>query len=64
MMKESINLLEERLDNDDKYRRLMAIRNPHLHRMITGYIDHCNPDRIFVSDGGKKSLKYIKRSSY
>ncbi|HDO19188.1 MAG TPA: phosphoenolpyruvate carboxykinase (GTP) [Thermoplasmatales archaeon] len=62
-MKENyLDVLEQRL-SEDNHRKLMAINNPFLHRFIAKYIELCNPDTVFVSDGSKEDQQYIREAA-
>ena len=62
MIKDFMEILEERLDRKN-YRKLMLIKNPLVHSIIAKYIEHCNPKKIFISDGTRKSLEYIREAA-
>lgn len=62
MRKDFIDILEERLDKNN-YRKIMSIRNSFVHNIIARYIELCNPDSVFISDGTKKSLEYIRKAA-
>jgi len=59
MGKNYLDILKERLD-EPNYKKLMAINNPYLHEFVAKYIELCNPDSIFVSDGSDEALQYIR----
>ncbi|RLF60680.1 MAG: phosphoenolpyruvate carboxykinase, partial [Thermoplasmata archaeon] len=56
------DILKERLD-EDNYNKLIRIKNPYLHRFIAKYVQLCNPDKIFVSDGSEESIEYIRKAA-
>jgi len=56
------DILKERLD-EDNYNKLVRIKNPYLHRFIAKYVQLCNPDKIFVSDGSEESIEYIRKAA-
>ena len=57
-----VRILKERLDTEN-YNKLMAIRNSYLHKFIAKYIDLCNPDSVFVSDGSERDQRYIREAA-
>ena len=57
-----LRILKERLDTEN-YNKLMAIRNSYLHKFIAKYIDLCNPDSVFVSDGSERDQRYIREAA-
>lgn len=59
MKKEFTEILRERLD-ENNYNKLMAIDNPYVHEIVARYIEHCNPEKVFVSDGTEESIQYIR----
>ncbi|MGB9694621.1 MAG: phosphoenolpyruvate carboxykinase (GTP) [Caldisericaceae bacterium] len=58
-MKTANETLREKLDGEN-YRKLVALGNHQLEEFIAKYIELCNPQNIFISDGSEKDLKYIK----
>ncbi len=62
MGKNYLDILKERLD-EPNYKKLMAINNPYLHEFVAKYIELCNPDSIFVSDGSDEALQYIREAA-
>jgi len=62
MAKNYETILEERLDRKN-LEKLMAIRNTYLHRFIARYIDLCNPDSVFVSNGSEEDQRYIREAA-
>ncbi|HDI23625.1 MAG TPA: phosphoenolpyruvate carboxykinase (GTP) [Thermoplasmatales archaeon] len=62
MEKDYLSVLEERLDREN-LNKLMAIKNSYLHKFIAKYIDLCNPDSVFVSDGSERDQRYIREAA-
>ena len=62
MEKDYLSILEKRLDREN-LNKLMAIRNSYLHKFIAKYIDLCNPDSVFVSDGSERDQRYIREAA-
>jgi phosphoenolpyruvate carboxykinase (GTP) len=58
----SSNILKERLKNE-QYEKLMRIDNPVLHGFIAKYIEHCNPEKVFVCTDSEEDIKYIREVS-
>jgi phosphoenolpyruvate carboxykinase (GTP) len=50
--------LKQRL-GDQGFDKLMKIDNPILHEFIAKYIDHCNPDKVFICTDAPEDIKYI-----
>jgi len=51
--------LKQRLGNQG-FDKLMKIDNPILHEFIAKYIDHCNPDKVFICTDAPEDIKYIR----
>ena len=62
MEKDYLSVLEKRLDREN-LNKLMAIKNSYLHKFIAKYIDLCNPDSVFVSDGSERDQRYIREAA-
>jgi len=58
----SSNILKERLESK-QYDKLMRIDNPDLHEFIAKYIEHCNPEKVFVCTDSVEDIKYIREIS-
>lgn len=56
------NILRTRL-SDEHYKRLKAINNPELDRLISKYLKHCNPDSAFVSSDSPEDTQYIREEA-
>jgi len=59
MEKNFMEVLKERLD-ENNLKKLLAIKNSKVHETVAKYIEHCNPDQVFVSDGSREALQYIR----
>ena len=57
-----MGVLKERLD-EENYNKLIRIKNSYLHKFIARYIELCNPTKIFVSDGSKEAIEYIRKAA-
>jgi phosphoenolpyruvate carboxykinase (GTP) len=55
-------VLRSRLEKE-QYEKLVKIDNPELHRFIAKYIEHCNPEKVFVCSDSEKDIKYIREIS-
>ncbi|MGB3479576.1 MAG: phosphoenolpyruvate carboxykinase (GTP) [bacterium] len=55
----TMDFLKQRL-GDNGYNKLMKINNPTLHEFIAKYIDHCNPDKVFICTDAPEDIKYIR----
>jgi len=62
MEKDYMSILEDRFDrkNLDK---LLRIENPYLHRFVAKYLDLCDPESVFVSDGSEEDQRYIREAA-
>jgi len=58
----SSNILKERLEKE-QYDKLIRIDNPELHEFIAKYIEHCNPEKVFVCTDSKEDIKYIREAA-
>ncbi|MBE0432172.1 phosphoenolpyruvate carboxykinase (GTP) [candidate division WOR-3 bacterium] len=56
------DFLQKRL-GDQGYAKLAKIDNPDLHAFIARYLEHCNPDKIFVSADTPEDLNYIRETA-
>lgn len=56
------DFLKQRL-GEEGYSKLMKIDNPNLHQFIAKYVEHCNPDKIFVCTDAPKDIKYIRQAA-
>lgn len=56
------NLLKSRLEKE-QYEKLASIDNPELHQFIVKYIEHCNPEKVFVCSDSEEDIKYIREVS-
>ncbi|MEJ2354547.1 MAG: phosphoenolpyruvate carboxykinase (GTP) [candidate division WOR-3 bacterium] len=55
-------VLRSRLEKEQD-EKLVKIDNPELHRFIAKYIEHCNPEKVFVCSDSEKDIKYIREIS-
>jgi len=53
------NYLKQKL-GDEGYIKLMKINNPELHKFIAKYVEHCNPDEVFICTDEPEDIKYIR----
>ena len=58
----SVDILKERLDSK-QYEKLMRIDNPELHEFIAKYIEHCNPEKVFICSDSEEDIKYVREIS-
>lgn len=59
---EVYNVLRARL-SDEHLKRLKAINNPELHKLVSKYLEHCNPDSVFVSSDSPEDIRYIREEA-
>ncbi|MEM4201956.1 MAG: phosphoenolpyruvate carboxykinase domain-containing protein, partial [Candidatus Hadarchaeum sp.] len=57
-----LNILERKLSREN-LDKLLAIDNPALHEFVAKYVEHCNPDDVFVSMGTDEELKFIREEA-
>ena len=57
-----INFLKQRL-GDEGFKKLSRIDNPELHAFIAKYVEHCNPDRVFICTDDPADLKYVREAA-
>lgn len=55
-------VLKNRLEKS-QYEKLMKIKNQEVHQFIAKYVEHCNPDKIFVCTDSPEDLDYIRKAS-
>ncbi|UCF71337.1 MAG: phosphoenolpyruvate carboxykinase (GTP) [candidate division WOR-3 bacterium] len=53
------DFLKQKL-GDASYAKLSRIDNPELHAFVAKYVEHCNPDKVFVCTDDPADLKYIR----
>lgn len=58
----SLNILKEKLDSK-QYEKLMQIESPELHEFVAKYIEHCNPEKVFVCTDDQEDIKYIREAA-
>lgn len=59
---EKKDFLKQRLGNEG-FEKIMKINNPGLHEFIAKYIEHCNPDKVFVCTDAPEDIKYVRESA-
>jgi len=55
-------ILKKRL-GDEGYNKLRRINNPNLHQFIAKYVQHCDPDKIFVCTDDAEDIKYVRQAA-
>lgn len=56
------DFLKKRL-GDDGLKKLSRIDNPELHAFIAKYVEHCNPDKVFICTDDPADLKYVREAA-
>ncbi len=56
------DFLKQRL-GENGYTKLMRINNPRLHQFIAKYVEHCNPDKVFICTDDPADIKYIREAA-
>ncbi len=59
-MKSSEDVLKEKL-NQESFKKISNLGNSYLNQFLVEYIEMCNPQKVFVSDGSKQDINYIKQ---
>jgi phosphoenolpyruvate carboxykinase (GTP) len=59
-MKSIEEILKSVMD-EGNFSKLVSINNHKLNEFIAKYIELCNPEKVFVSDGSSKDIDYIRR---
>jgi phosphoenolpyruvate carboxykinase (GTP) len=54
--------LKNRLD-EANYKKLLNVNSPTLHKFVAKYVEHCNPDTVFVNDDSEESVEYIRKTA-
>lgn len=54
--------LKSRLD-EANYKKLLKVNSPTLHKFVAKYVEHCNPDTVFVNDDSEESVEYIRKTA-
>ena len=62
MVEGAVELLNKRLP-EEHYHKLIDIKNSELHRFVAGYIELCNPDKVFVSTDSEEDRLYVRRAA-
>jgi len=56
------SILRNRLDRDN-YRKLVALNNPKLQGFVAHFVEHCNPDSVFVVTDDPSDIAYVRRQA-
>jgi phosphoenolpyruvate carboxykinase (GTP) len=56
---ESLDSIKHKLGNVS-YEKLLALENAPATEFLVKYVNHCNPDSVFVCDGSVGDIKYIR----
>jgi phosphoenolpyruvate carboxykinase (GTP) len=56
------NILKSRLEKE-QYEKLVKIDNSELHEFIAKYIEHCNPEKVFVCSDEAEDIAYIREAA-
>ncbi|MDH4211205.1 MAG: phosphoenolpyruvate carboxykinase (GTP) [candidate division WOR-3 bacterium] len=56
------DFLKQRL-GDEGYGKLSRIDNPGLHAFVAKYVEHCNPDKVFICTDDPADLKYVREAA-
>ena len=62
MNSEITNVLKKRL-GEEGYQKIRRIENPSLHRFVAKYVEHCNPDKVFVCTDSASDIAYIRNAA-
>ncbi|MFX1607409.1 MAG: phosphoenolpyruvate carboxykinase, partial [Promethearchaeota archaeon] len=61
-MNETINTLEQAL-TDANFRKLLAIPNRNVHKVVAEAIQLCKPMKVFICNDSKMDTEYIRRTA-
>lgn len=56
------DVLKKRLE-DEGFQKIMRIDNPDLHRFVATYVEHCNPDKVFVCTDDPADIEYVREAA-
>jgi phosphoenolpyruvate carboxykinase (GTP) len=56
------DFLKKRL-GEEGYNKLSRIDNPELHAFVAKYVQHCNPDKVFICTDDPADLKYVREAA-
>ena len=57
-----MEILKAKLDGKS-LRKLESLGNPHLIEFVAEYVQHCNPEKVFVCDDSSEDLTYIRKEA-
>lgn len=61
-MKSVEEILKEKMDSTG-LQKLDKINNQNLKKFVADFIELCNPEKVFVSDGSKEDIEYIRKKA-
>jgi phosphoenolpyruvate carboxykinase (GTP) len=61
-MEDAMESLKSALDSEN-FRKLAALKNPEIERLVAQYIEHCTPDNVFVCTDSKEDREYIVKKT-
>jgi phosphoenolpyruvate carboxykinase (GTP) len=56
------DVLQKRI-GEEGLKKLSRIDNPALHQFIAKYLEHCNPDKVFICTDSPEDIKYIREAA-
>jgi len=61
-MEQALEVLKKRL-REERYNKLIGIKNPKLHQFVAEYVGLCNPDEVFVCTDTEEDRMNIRRAA-
>ncbi len=58
----SLKILKEKISKEN-LEKILSIENPDLHEFVAKYVEFCNPDDVFISNGSADDVMHIKNDS-
>jgi phosphoenolpyruvate carboxykinase (GTP) len=55
-------VLKKRLD-ERQHRKLAALKNPHLEEFLARFVEHLNPDTVFVGNDSPEDIAYCRKAA-
>lgn len=62
MAKDYINILKAKLDKENLH-KLMALQNAKVMKLVSDYVELCNPKSVFVRSDSAKDISYIRQKA-
>src|SRR5690554_5873675 len=53
------NLLKSRM-NEESFNKLEALNNPHVIDFIGSFVDHCDPESVYICNDSEEDVQYVR----